>query len=218
MIFSSRAKAEAIVLKERVQELESEVVRLRNNLIHDPLTGLKTRAFFEEEVSTYLEIINQQNLVSQFASTQRKEKFGFHHLSIVFFDIDHFKKVNDTYGHSVGDMVLRKVAETIQSTLRTGDTLARWGGEEMVANLLGANEQDAAIKAEDIRKKVEELDFLELKGLKITLSAGVAASGDKLNLKELIKRSDEAMYRAKDKGRNKVYAFSDLQVATELTA
>src|SRR3989338_7900063 len=115
----------------RIAELEIQVHELEMDLIHDSLTKLKTRAFFEEELGAYLATLtgNEQG--------KRKEWFGFKNISFIFFDIDHFKSVNDTYGHDVGDMVLHKVAEIIQTSLRTGDTAARWGGEEMVVSLLG---------------------------------------------------------------------------------
>src|SRR5687767_13355791 len=119
--------------EKRISELESQVHGLERDLIHDPLTGLKTRAFFEEELAVYLAVITQNE------HGKRKEWFGFKNISIIFFDIDHFKKVNDTYGHDSGDAVLRQVAKTIQASLRTGDTPARWGGEEIIASLLGAN-------------------------------------------------------------------------------
>jgi len=195
-------------LKDRIAELESHINELEHNLIHDPLTGLKTRAFFEEEVSTFLEVIYQQDESEKFGASQRKQRFGFRNLSIIFFDIDHFKKVNDTYGHDAGDNVLKVVAATIRSCLRTGDTLARWGGEEMIASLLGANEQDAAAKAEEIRGMIEKLTFPEVPGLSITISAGVTSSEKSTDLNQLTKRADQAMYEAKETGRNKVVPYS----------
>ncbi|MBX4181554.1 GGDEF domain-containing protein [Candidatus Parcubacteria bacterium] len=195
---------------DKIQQLEKKIKELENNLIHDKLTGLKTRAFFEEEISTYLEIIRQQRELIQSGDTSRREYFGFSNLSIIFFDIDHFKLVNDKYGHEVGDLVLVKVANTIRSSLRTGDTVARWGGEEMVTSLLGANEQDALTKAEEIRDNVANLSFPEAPELKITLSAGVTASDGEVDLTHLVRNADQAMYKAKESGRNKVLEFSQI--------
>ena len=110
----------------------------------------------------------------------------------------------------MGDKVLRKVAETIRSALRTGDTTARWGGEEMIASLLGADEKDTVIKAEEIRKKVEELIFPEHPNLHLTISSGIASSENGLTMPELVKRADEALYEAKRTGRNKVVAYSEI--------
>lgn len=188
----------------RIAELETQISGLERDLIHDSLTGLKTRAFLEEELGAYLRVIahNKQG--------KRKEWFGFRNISIIFFDIDHFKNVNDTYGHDVGDAVLRKVAETIQANLRADDTLARWGGEEMIASLLGANEKNAVTKAEEIRAKVAELTFPETPDLRLTISSGVATSEKNMALSELTKRADQTLYRAKETGRNKVVAYSDI--------
>ena len=185
----------------RIVELETQIHDLEKDLIHDSLTGLKTRAFFEEELSIYLAIIEQNE------QGKRREWFGFRNISIIFFDIDHFKNINDTYGHDIGDAVLRKVAETIQADLRTGDTISRWGGEEIVASLVGANEKDAVGKAEKIRQELESMSFPEAKDLKLTISAGVAASEKGMTLSELVKRADKALYDAKENGRNKVVAY-----------
>lgn len=197
-------KEHGVDLEKRVKELEAEVHTLEQNLIHDALTGLKTRAFLEEELEVYLATIAQNE------KGKRKEWFGFRNISLVFFDIDKFKSINDKYGHDVGDVVLKKVAETIQSELRTGDTAARWGGEEMVASLLGANEKDAVDKGEQLRTKVEALTFKEAPGLKLTISSGVVSSEPGASVKELIKRADRALYVAKNFGRNKVVAYSEI--------
>lgn len=194
-------------LEEEVKELRTQVYELENNLIHDSLTGLKTRAFFEEEVSVFLEIIAQQ---AEHGASQRKERFGFRNLSVIFFDIDHFKKINDTYGHDAGDVVLKKVSAAIQSNLRTGDTVARWGGEEIIVSLLGADEKDAAAKAEEIRQKVGSLIFGDIPDLSVTVSAGVATSEKGVKVLELEKRADKALYKAKQSGRNKVVMYSEL--------
>ena len=193
-----------INLEARVRELESEIHNLEKDLIHDPLTGLKTRAFFEEELEVYL------NAISQSDQGKRKEWFGFKNLSIILFDIDHFKKVNDTYGHEAGDKVLKKVAEVIMDGLRAGDTPARWGGEEMVISLLGANEKDAWIKAERIRSNISLIAFPEYPDLKITMSAGVATSEKGMEIPELVRRADEALYKAKNAGRDRSVSYSEI--------
>ncbi len=207
LMFLFKSKTSKENLEEKVKELESQVSELEHNLIHDPLTGLKTRAFFEEEVSVYLDILDQQ---SEHSTSQRKERFGFRNLSIIFFDIDHFKKINDQYGHDIGDVVLKKVALAIRSSLRTGDTLARWGGEEMIASLLGADEHDAKAKAEEIRQKIGSLIFADTPGLEVTISAGVATSERGVKIFDLEKRADKALYKAKQSGRNMVVSYTEL--------
>jgi diguanylate cyclase (GGDEF)-like protein len=209
-MFLPKYKKKAEELEKRVKELEDYVVQLENNLLRDPLTGLRTRAFFEQEVGLYLSLIRIQDELAKNNIYKRKEDFGFKNLSIIFFDIDHFKKINDTYGHEVGDEVLRIVAQTIKAGLRTSDTTARWGGEEILSSLLGADESDAKTKAEEIRKKVEALEFPEFPGLKTTVSAGVASTENSLALFELVKHADDALYRAKETGRNKVISYSEI--------
>ena len=192
-------------LENRVIELETQIHELERDIIHDSLTELKTRAFFEEELDIYLTAITHNE------HGKRKEWFGFKNISIVFFDIDHFKKINDTYGHDVGDVILKKVAKTIQSNLRTGDTPARWGGEEIIVSLLGANETDAMMKAEEIRKKIEDLIFPEAPDLRVTISAGVTSSEKNINITEIVKRADQALYEAKSSGRNKIINWSGIK-------
>ncbi len=195
-------------LSKRVRELEWQVMQLEHDLIHDPLTGLKTRAYFEENVGTTLDTMLRRG-----GASLRKEQLGYKNLSLLFFDIDRFKSVNDTHGHAAGDLVLRRVAEVIKGCLRSGDTVARWGGEEMVAGLFGTQEVEAVLKAGDIREVIEELEFPEVPGLKVTISIGVASSDEKALLTELVKRADKALYEAKETGRNKVVTYSELAKA-----
>jgi diguanylate cyclase (GGDEF)-like protein len=193
-------------LIKQVEDLKSQIHDLEKDLIHDSLTGLKTRAFFEEEVGIYLESISN-NLASK-----RKEWFGFKHISFLFLDIDHFKKVNDTYGHAVGDIVLKKVSETIQRSLREGDTAARWGGEELVISLIGANEEDAFHTSLRIIELVKSLKFSEAPDLKVTISCGIATAKEGISFEEIISRADKALYCAKETGRDTVVRYSELPV------
>ena len=144
------------------------------------------------------------DLINNLSAGKRRQWFGFKNISFLFIDIDHFKKVNDTYGHDVGDLVLKKVAQTVMQSVRVGDTVARWGGEEIVASLLGANLEDSRIKAEEIRSNVEALRFPEAPDLQVTVSIGIVSSEIASNFEELIKRADEALYVSKETGRNKV--------------
>jgi diguanylate cyclase len=188
-------------LQGRIKALEYEVERLKHDLIHDPLTGLKTRKFFEEESKLYLSAIAASE------TSNRKESFGYKNLSLVFFDIDHFKSVNDTYGHATGDMVLTAVAQKISQCFREGDTVARWGGEEFVVSLLGANAEDAFKKAEEVRLKVSEMFYAFDPNFKITISAGVAQAEKGLSYETILERADRALYEAKEGGRNQVIVY-----------
>ena len=117
---------------------------------------------------------------------------------------------NDTYGHEIGDKVLKFVASIIESKVRASDFVGRWGGEEMIAALLGAHEHDAAAKAEEIRKAIKSR--VRIPGhpeFKVTISIGVAELDHNHSLEELIKHGDEAMYYAKEHGRDRVIKYTE---------
>jgi len=188
-------------LEEKVAELEQKIRVLEEDLIHDSLTGLKTRKYFTEEASKYYDSITDEY------TYKRREWFGLKHIGIIFFDIDHFKNINDTHGHAVGDAVLKAVAKTIESGVRHGDIAARWGGEEMVVALLGMDEKGAVKKAESIRKNIQEMSFNNLPDIHVTISAGVAVFEAGIPFDEVMQRADKALYEAKETGRNKVVIF-----------
>ena len=123
-------------------------------------------------------------------------------LSIIFFDIDHFKHVNDQYGHAVGDDVLMKLAALVESNIRESDIFARWGGEEFVIVLSETALHDARILAEKIRMRIELYNFE--KPSKLTCSFGVTEMYQNESEQEMMKRADEYLYRAKELGRNRV--------------
>ncbi len=134
-------------------------------------------------------------------------------LSVILGDIDFFKKINDTYGHACGDMVLKEVAAIIQESIPPDDAgkevhiAARYGGEEMILMLKNFNLQDAAFKfAESLRKKIESREFIwEGKPVHVTISLGVATLQPKEKMPDLmVHRADSALYRAKEEGRNRV--------------
>src|SRR3989338_4885820 len=191
-------------LKNKITELEKQVKNLEKDLIHDSLTGLKTRKFFEEEIDTYLDAI------ANLDKSNRKEWFGFRNLSILFFDLDHFKKINDQFGHAVGYEILKKVSETIMISLRGGDTAARWGGEEIVVSLLGANEDDAAKKGQELLQEIQNLKFSS-SDLAVTASIGVATATSGMNCQGIVACADKALYRAKETGRNRLVKYSELE-------
>ncbi len=125
-------------------------------------------------------------------------------MSLLFCDLDHFKEVNDTFGHQIGDTVLRAVAGTFQGSLRTVDFVGRYGGEEFVAILEEAGPDGAMTLAERVRKSVENLSFQDCMGRKkVTVSIGIATYGvDSQDAEHLIALADAAMYAAKKAGRN----------------
>ena len=170
-------------------------IRLRESLreqsIRDSLTGLFNRRFFEEF------------LMRELARAGRKTR----HVSMVLLDIDHFKKINDTFGHGAGDMVLRRVGPVLQSNVRESDIACRIGGEEFLLLLAELSLPTAVQRAEGIRKALRELSLIyEDKPLgPITASFGAAAYPDHGSTVEaLFRAADEALYQAKRTGRDKV--------------
>lgn len=134
---------------------------------------------------------------------ERRTPFSF-----VLIDIDHFKEVNDTYGHDVGDVILKRAAELFSSNVRRSDFLARWGGEEFILVCPDTDLYQAQVLAELLRKKLEDAELHEER--QITASFGVSAL-TKPNLDDLFKRADGALYEAKKQGRNRVVALTDTE-------
>ena len=123
-------------------------------------------------------------------------------LAVAVMDIDHFKLVNDNFGHIVGDEVLKEVAKIIKESIRKVDTAGRWGGEEFMIVLPDSDLDVGRILAEKIRTKIESNDFSKVG--RLTASFGVAEFKDGISEIEFVNRADNAMYQAKNQGRNKV--------------
>ena len=119
-------------------------------------------------------------------------------------DIDNFKAVNDNFGHQAGDQVLREVANICLATLRQNDVLARWGGEEFVILLCGADETVAKRVAERLLGSVRSADVPAIEGKRVTISAGIALLGEGELLASAQRRADAALYEAKRNGRDQV--------------
>lgn len=184
----------------RIRALERTIEKLRRELVTDELTGIYNRKGL---IKLLTPIINEVNY--QLKNPERRKNVIINSLSLVFVDIDHFKKINDTYGHAAGDVVLKAVAEILRIYVRGIDITARWGGEEMVIGLVGANKDDASRVAEHLREKVEGLVIEhEGKQIKVTASFGVAGMKPDMTLEQLLEKADTALYKAKTSGRNKV--------------
>jgi diguanylate cyclase (GGDEF)-like protein len=134
------------------------------------------------------------------------------HFSIIIFDLDRFKKVNDTYGHEKGNLLLRAVAEIIRMNARRMDTVARYGGEEFV--VLMPESRGAELEmAERIRKKVEETEFVGIAAvpIRITVSGGLCTyPNDAISIDDLVAKADKALYFAKEAGRNRTHAYTQI--------
>lgn len=193
------------VLEEANRALLSQVSDLSMKSYYDKLTGLMSRAAFEEEMerlsATAFRDMESQN--ERRKSDDEKENFV-----LAIFDVDYFKRFNDTYGHQTGDKVLKIVAQTIRSYVRNTDVVARWGGEEIAVVFNNATLSGAELKANFIRQKISEISSPENPEIKITVSAGLANSSVCLNKEDVFARADEALYQSKEAGRNRVTSFS----------
>ena len=136
-------------------------------------------------------------------------------IAILLFDIDHFKKINDTYGHPVGDAVLRKIAALLRDTVRTVDIAARYGGEEFIALLINTDIKGASLMAERIRASIEKSRFvLDGTRIPVTVSVGYAVFPEDAKEKSgLIEKADQALYAAKNGGRNQCRAYREIAAA-----
>lgn len=170
---------------------------LRRTSLIDTLTGVNNRRFFEQRLGEEID---------------RAARTG-EPLACLFLDIDHFKRINDTYGHQSGDLVLAEVASQIRSQLRSQDVLARYGGEEFVALLSSADERRAQEVAERIRRRIEAHKITDHNGrtISVTLSIGAAEYDPKqvsamteIDQQRFLELADQALYAAKRSGRNRV--------------
>jgi diguanylate cyclase (GGDEF)-like protein len=158
----------------------------------DPLTKLFTRGHFTQRFET--EVRRAQNYA--------------HPLSVLMIDIDHFKKINDTYGHAAGDLILMKLGEILRKVVRSSDLPARIGGEEFVVMMTSANKEQAFTSADNLRKIVESTEF-RIPGrespLKVTVSGGVSTyPADGGTTTDLLRVADDSLYEAKQRGRNRI--------------
>jgi diguanylate cyclase (GGDEF)-like protein len=171
------------------EELTKE--RHKDSLI-DPLTGLSNRRSFV------------MSLDREIARAERNRTF----LSVVFVDLDHFKEVNDRFGHAAGDEVLQEIGQTFAKNIRGSDFVARLGGEEFAILLPETNLDEAEQVAEKIRKIIEETKVIfDTKEIKVTASFGVAEKKSEESGEDFVKRSDGLAYLAKQTGRNRVCAI-----------
>ncbi len=185
----SKSMTNPIVIEIRVLEEALQTLRF------DSLTGLLTRRAFDE---MFLQ------------ETKRANRYGLE-LSVLFFDLDDFKKINDTFGHLAGDDTLEHVARIVMEEIRAIDIASRYGGEEIVVVLPETGKAEAFVVGERIREKVENIK-LNYKDqiISLTISGGIATLPiDATDTKSLIKNSDIAVYKAKEAGKNNVVIYSE---------
>lgn len=185
----AQLNAMRVRLQDQKNELAQALTRIQVLATRDELTGLFNRRHM-------LEVLTQHQ--------KRLERSGHHRFCLALLDIDHFKRINDTHGHNVGDEVLREFAATLQSSLRDTDVLARWGGEEFLLLINDTAPEQANFGLDRARELLAAKPLLShMPDLKVTFSAGLTSYDDDEELSQCIERADKALYQAKRTGRNR---------------
>jgi diguanylate cyclase (GGDEF)-like protein len=183
-------------MKKEIESLKKEVAKLKKLAYRDHLTGLLNRRGFEDSINL---AINQFN--NNIKNLTPRRGFIVNSVSLIVIDIDGFKKLNDKYGHPVGDKILKHLSRHVTSQFRSTDLVGRWGGEELVVGLIGADLDSAYDLAEKARVELKKSGFEPI----YAFSAGVASVNNQINsFQRLYECADEALYRAKRAGRDRV--------------
>ena len=184
-------------LEEKVKTLEAELSRTKTESMKDHLTGLLTRRAFSEEVK-------------RIESAHERIKTQY---AIIFFDLDHFKKLNDTYGHECGDVVLSTFGKILNKSVREHDIVGRYGGEEFVAIVHFNLNRELLQFLKRIKTIVTENSFLyKEKKIKVTFSAGVAIRSSFDTYENTLQKADMLLYQAKENGRNKIILENGMEI------
>lgn len=194
---NNQMRVQIEITKNRLQGQEEKISQLQRETRKDPLTGAMNRLAMEED------------LPREFARYQRSDK----PFSIIMTDIDHFKNINDTFGHAIGDEVLKIIVQRLQTISREVDTIYRYGGEEFLVLLPETNDGDSLMVAERMRKDIDAnvLTHRDDSSIKfgVTSSFGVSVSKKTdSDYMDVVKRADKALYDAKNGGRNRVNSFA----------
>ena len=184
---SDKMEAELAITK---AELEKYSKKLKMQATTDTLTGLANRRKITELLKEEIKKLEEDNN---------------NNFNIIMLDIDFFKKVNDNYGHPMGDEVIKKVSNHMQDKVGSEGVVGRFGGEEFLTILYNNNIQEAALLANQIRSDIEskKIEF-EGKQISVTVSMGIACSAETVIYQELLNKADERLYKAKENGRNQV--------------
>ncbi|HEX7831982.1 MAG TPA: two-component regulator propeller domain-containing protein [Thermoanaerobaculia bacterium] len=180
------------LVRERTKELEVAYVRIEEASLTDPLTGLRNRRFLEQAIGNDIEMVIRRG----------------DDLIVLLVDLDHFKSVNDTYGHAAGDAVLVQTAQVLRSVFRASDYIVRWGGEEFLVVARFVSRREAGDLAEKLRVAIATHPFTLPDGtvLSRTCSIGVASFPGDVTWEQTVGHADEALYEAKRSGRNRCVA------------
>jgi diguanylate cyclase len=184
-----------LTLETEAEQLKKLVIEKNRQAMFDALTGIPNRLSYEKKISEEI---------------ARWKRFS-NPLSLAIWDIDFFKKVNDTYGHKAGDKVLKTVAQLLVKSIRSTDYLARYGGEEFIMLLPGTRQEETLRLVNKLRLQIENCGFhYHGDAVKITVSCGVSSFNENDTLGQVFERADKALYRAKENGRNQCVVASSL--------
>jgi len=191
--------AAMIIFKKFINEFESQKeIESKNKKLNEVNKKLKEISDIDRLTGIY----NRRKLEDVLTDVYNKAERYQNDFSLIILDLDHFKNVNDKYGHQVGDMVLKEISSLLLDSIRKVDYCGRWGGEEFLIILPETNIEDALKLAKRLRNIVERHSFSRVDNL--TSSFGVAAYSKDKELEDLFREADQALYRAKEKGRNRV--------------
>ncbi|EQB39492.1 hypothetical protein M947_05720 [Sulfurimonas hongkongensis] len=182
-----------------ISDAMSEKLQLQKQVLKDTLTNAYNRAYFDKNIDSILQLNKKHNSFT----------------AIIFFDIDFFKKVNDTYGHVVGDEVLKTLSDIVKADIRKDDKLIRWGGEEFIIVLAAKSIEEATKLAEHLRESIQEYKFDTIGLLTCSFGVSLCEDGD---IQKTIKEADERLYKAKETGRNRVVSTSEVESLGALTS
>jgi len=175
----------------------------------DKLTGLLNRKTFDENVSKIQDILNSANEVKLYPGIEKREHSNVTEYWLAILDIDHFKRVNDTFGHVYGDEVLLLLSQVMKQTFRTKDLLFRFGGEEFIAIVEVTNQQIAKDVFERFRIAIEEFHFPQVGQVTVSIGATQILEQHAIS-SDIVGRADQALYYAKENGRNKLFVYEEL--------
>ena len=180
---------------------QEEQMMAENSLLRDGYKELEKQAV-QDQLTTLYNRYKIENVIALELERTLRHKTPF---SVILVDIDHFKPINDTHGHSVGDTVLQEFSQVLINNARNLDSIGRWGGEEFIIILPETNKIGASTLAEKLRKSIEAQDFHN--DLRITASFGVSAHEDLETFQSLLERTDKALYSSKQNGRNRITVY-----------
>lgn len=185
-----------------IEHLEGQMKTMEEEHGIDPLTGALRREVIEKEINRMLPLIRDEK------KERRENADSYKEACLIFIDIDKFKNVNDTYGHAVGDVVLKEIVSLLKDTIRETDMLGRYGGDEFIAFLPNTSEKNAVEIANKLRTKIDE--NVRLRGYGVTGSFGVCSTDVSAadDAENFMKHADEAAYLAKEAGGNQVRVYS----------